>query len=79
MFGCNFLGCSLRRIVHHRQGAVVDMGNDLIPEREKSIFVGFLVLMDMDRGNFQGIVAFSPDLFTGDALIVLLDVDHQHV
>jgi hypothetical protein len=79
MFGCNFQGCSLRRIVHHMHGAVVDMGYNLISKREEGILVGFLVLVDMDRGNCHGIVAFGSDLFTGDALIVLLDVDHQHV
>lgn len=68
------------RIVHSRRdGAVVNMGYNLIPEREKSILVGFLVLVNVDGGDFQGIVAFGSDLFTADTLIVLLDVDHQHV
>lgn len=68
------------RIVHRRRdGAVVNMGYNLIPKREESILVGFLVLVDMDGGYFQGIVAFSSDLFVADALVVLLDVDHQHM
>jgi len=80
MFSCNFLGSRLRRIVHHRRGgAVVDIGYDLIPEREESILMGFLILVNVDRRNFQGIVTFSSDLFVADALVVLLDVDHQHM
>lgn len=68
------------RIVHRgRDGAVVDMGYNLIPEREESILMGFLVLVNVDGGDFQGIVAFGSDLFTADALIILLDVDHQHM
>ncbi len=34
----------------------VDMGHNLISQREKSIFVGFLVLVNVDRGNFKGII-----------------------
>jgi len=67
------------RIVHRLNRAVVDMGNDLITEREESILVGFFILVDMHRGDFKGIVAFGSDLFVADAFIVLLDVDHQHV
>jgi hypothetical protein len=79
MFGCNFQGCSLRRIVHHGQVAVVDMGNDLIPQREESIFVGFFIFMDMDRRDFKGTVPLSADFIVGDSLIILLNVDHQHM
>ena len=61
------------------QGAVMDMGNDLISQREKSIFMGFFVFVDMDRGYFKGLVAVGFDLLVADAFIVLLDVDHQHV
>jgi len=55
------------------------MGNDLISKGEKSIFVGFLILMNMNRGNFKRIVSVSSDFFIGDAFIVFLDVNHQHV
>jgi hypothetical protein len=42
-------GCSLMRIVHGRQCLSEDMGNDLIPKGEESIFVGFSLLMKMER------------------------------
>jgi hypothetical protein len=79
MFSCNFLGCSLLRIVHHRQGLSVDMGDDLIPEGEESILVGFLVFMDMNRRDFEGVVPLRADFVVADAFVILLDVDHQHV
>jgi hypothetical protein len=80
MFGCNLLGSSLRRIVHRRtDGAVVDMGDDLIPEREESILVGFFILMDMDRRDFKGIITAGVNFFVGDSFVVFLDVNHQHV
>lgn len=55
------------------------MKNDLIPEREESLFMGMLVLVDMTGRYCQGIVTFSFNLISGDGLIVLPDVDHQHV
>jgi hypothetical protein len=67
------------RIVHHRQGLSVDMGNDLIPEREESVFVGFLVFVNMNRRDFEGTVPLGADFFVGDAFVILLDVDHQHM
>jgi hypothetical protein len=79
MFGCNFLGCRFRRIAHHRQVLVVDMVYDLIPEREESILVGFLVFMNVNRRDFKRIVAVCVDFFVGDSFIVFLDVNHQHV
>jgi hypothetical protein len=79
MFGCNFLGSSVRRIVHHRHLLAVDMGNDLIPEREESIFMGFLVLVDVNRRNFKRIVTVGVYFFVGGSFIVFLDVNHQHV
>ena len=80
MFGCNFLGSRLYRIVHRRQLVLpVDMGNDLIPEREESIFMGFFIFMDMDRRDFKGVIAIGVDFFAGDSFIVLLDMNHQHV
>ena len=57
----------------------VDMGHNLISKREKSIFVGFLVLVNVDRGNFKGIITVGSDFLTGDAFVVLLDVNHQHM
>jgi hypothetical protein len=80
MFGCNFLGCSIRRIVHHRNLlAVVDMGHDLIPECEEGILMGFLVLVDMDRRYFKRIVTVGEYFFVGGSFVVFLDVNHQHV
>ena len=79
MFGCNFLGSSLCRIVHHRHLLVVDMINDLIPEREESILMGFFIFMDMDRRDLKGIVTACVDFFVGDSFVVFLDVNHQHV
>jgi hypothetical protein len=79
MFGCNFLRSSIRRIVHHRHMLVVDMGNDLIPEREESILMGFFIFMDMHRRDFKGVIAVRVDLFVGDSFVVLLDMNHQHV
>jgi hypothetical protein len=79
MFGCNFLGSRFRRIVHHRHLLAVDMGNDLIPEREEGIFMGFLVLVDVNRRNFKRIVTVGVYFFVGGSFIVFLDVNHQHV
>jgi hypothetical protein len=79
MFGCNPLGSSLGRIVHHGQGAVVDMGYDLIPEREESIFMGFFVFVNVNRRDFKGTVPLSADFVVCHSFIILLDVDHQHV
>jgi hypothetical protein len=79
MFGCNFLGCSLRRIVHHGHLLVVDMSNDLIPEREESILVGFFVLVNMDRRDFKGVIPVGVNFFVGNSFVVFLDVNHQHV
>jgi hypothetical protein len=79
MFGCNFLGCSFRRIVHHGNMLAVDMVNDLIPKREESIFMGFFIFMDMDRRDFKGVITVRVNFFVRDSFIVLLDVNHQHV
>ena len=57
----------------------VDMGNDLIPEREESILVGFFVFVNMDRRDFKRIVTVRVDFFVGDSFVVFLDVNHQHV
>ena len=57
------------RIVHHGQGAVVDMGNNLVTKRQEGILVGFLVLMDVDGGDLQGVVPFGLDLVVGDAFV----------
>src|SRR5665647_1195123 len=37
------------------------MGHNLISQREQSIFVGFLVLMNMDGGNFKRIISFGSE------------------
>ncbi len=79
MFGCNFLGGSIWRIVHHRHILVVDLGDDLIPKGQESIFMGFLIFMDMDRRDFQGVVTFGVYFFVGDSFVILLDMNHQHV
>jgi hypothetical protein len=79
MFGCNFLGSRFRRIVHHGHLLVVDMVNDLVPEREESIFMGFLIFMDMDRRDLKGVVTARVNFLVGDSFVVFLDVNHQHV
>ncbi len=79
MFGCNFLGSSIRRIVHHGDLLVVDMVDDLVPEREESILVGFLVFVDMNRRNFKRIVTVRVYFFVRDSFVVFLDVNHQHM
>jgi hypothetical protein len=79
MFGCNFLGCSIRRIVHHRHMLAVDLVNDLIPEREESILVGFFVLVDVDRRDFKGVITVGVNFFVGNSFVVFLDVNHQHM
>jgi hypothetical protein len=79
MFGCNFLGCRFRRIVHHRQLLAVDMGNDLIPEREESVLVGFFIFMNMDWRDFKGVITVGVNFFVGNSFVVFLDVNHQHV
>jgi len=55
------------------------MGNDLIPEREESILMGFFIFVNMDRRDFQRIVTFGVYFFVGDSFVVFLDVNHQHV
>jgi hypothetical protein len=55
------------------------MGYDLIPERQESIFVGFLVFVDMNGRDFQGIVPLCTDFFVSHAFVILLDVNHQHM
>jgi len=67
------------RIVHHGKRVAVDMGYDLIPEREESVFMGFFVFLNMNRRNFKGTVPIRADFVVGDAFVVLFDVDHQHV
>lgn len=79
MFGCNFLGCRFRRIVHHGYLLAVDMGNNLIPEREESIFMGFFVFVNMNRRDFKRIVTDCVYFFVGDSFVVFLDVNHQHM
>jgi hypothetical protein len=79
MFGCNFLGCSIRRIVHHRQLLVVDVVNDLVPEREERILVGFFIFMNMNRRDFKRVITVCVYFFVGDSFVVFLDVNHQHV
>jgi hypothetical protein len=86
MFGCNFMRCSIRRVVHHRHLPAVDMGmlpvdvgHDLIPEREESILVGFFIFMDMNRRDFKGIITVSVNFFVTCSFVEFLDVNHQHV
>jgi hypothetical protein len=79
MFGCNFLGCRFRRIVHHRHLLAVDMVNDLIPKGEESILVGFFIFMNMDRRDFKGVITVGVNFFAGYSFVVFLDVNHQHV
>ena len=55
------------------------MGNDLIPEREESILMGFFIFVNMDGRDFQRIVTFGVYFFVGDSFVVFLDVNHQHV
>jgi hypothetical protein len=55
------------------------LGDDLIPEREESILVGFFIFMDMDRRYFKRIVTIRVYFFVGDSFVVFLDVNHQHV
>jgi hypothetical protein len=80
MFGCNQReGGSLKRIVHDRQPLSEDMGNDLIAKGEESIFVGFFILMKMERRYSQGIVPFRADFTMGDTFEIYSDVEHQYV
>ena len=67
------------RIVHYRQCPTVDMGNDLIPKGEKSISMGIFIFMNLERGNFKGIIPLSEDFIIGDAFEIHLDLEHQHV
>ena len=79
MFCCNFLGSRFGRIVHHGDMVVVDVGDDLITEREESILVGFFIFMNVDRRDFKGTIPLCADFIVVHAFIVLLDVDHQHM
>lgn len=55
------------------------MGNDLIPEREESILVGFFIFMNVNRRDFKGTITVSVNFFVGHSFIIFLDVNHQHV
>ena len=55
------------------------MRNNLIPEREESGFVGIFVFMNMNRGDFQRVIAVCPDILVDDTFEILLDVNHQHM
>jgi hypothetical protein len=55
------------------------MGNDLVPEREESILMGFLVLVNMHRRDFKRIVTVCVYFFVGGSFVVFLDVNHQHM
>jgi len=75
----NFQGRGCGGIMRCMAGPVADMGDYLLAEREKRHGVGFLTPVEMSRGNCQGTIPFSPDLFTLDILAVLFYQDHQHV
>jgi len=72
-------GCCLMKTGRGRQCPPGDMGNDLIPEREESLFVGMFILMDMERRDPQRIVPFRADFIVGDPFAIHPDVEHQHV
>jgi hypothetical protein len=55
------------------------MGNDLIPQGEKSFFVGIFILMDMERKGSQQIILLRADFVMGDTFAIHPDVEHQHV
>jgi len=55
------------------------MGHDLFAQCEKSIFMGFFILMDVYRRYFESIIAFSYYFLIGGVLVILPDVDHQHM
>ena len=67
------------RIVHDRQCLSEDMGNDLIPKGEESIFVGFSILMKMERSDPQGVVPLRMDLIMCDGFEIHPDLEHQYV
>ena len=69
-------GCSLMRIVHDRQFLSENIGNELIPKGEESIFVGFFILMKMERRGSQGIVPLRADFIIGDAFKIHPDLEH---
>jgi hypothetical protein len=55
------------------------MVDNLVPEREESILVGFFVLVNVDRRDFKGVVTGRVNFFVGNSFVVFLDVNHQHV
>jgi hypothetical protein len=80
MFSCNQReGCGFMRIVHYRQFLSEDMGNDLLPKGEESIFVGFFILINMERRDFKGIIPLRGDFIMGDPFEIHPDVKHQHM
>jgi hypothetical protein len=80
MFRCSQReGDRLEREVHDGQVLSGQMGNDLIPEGEESILMGFLIPENMQRGNHKGIVPYRVDFIMGDAFEAHPDVEHQHV
>lgn len=66
-------------IVHDWQALSKEMGNDLVPEGEERILVGFLIPENMQRGYHKGIVPDRVDFIMGDAFETHPDVEHQHV
>jgi len=71
--------CSLGKTARGRQCPPGDLGNDLIPEGEESLFVGIFILMDMERRDSQRIIPPRADFIMGDPFAIHPDVEHQHV
>ena len=57
----------------------VDVGNNFIAQDKKGFLVGFLIFMNVDRRDCKGTITVCRNFFTGDAFIILFDVNHQHM
>jgi hypothetical protein len=79
LFSCNSWGCNIKRNGNRRQFPVMEVGNDLIPEGEKSILVGIFIFMNMEGRDIKGIVPPGADFIIGDAFKIHHDMEHQHV
>jgi len=73
-------GRGFRRIVHHMHTVVsIYMGYHFIAQCEKSILMGFFILMNMNRRYLERIIAFGYYFLTCSVLVILPDVYHQHM
>ncbi len=57
----------------------INMGYYFIAKCEKSILMGFFILVNMYRRYLERIIAFGNYFLTRSILVILPDVNHQHM